>query len=166
MNAEAADAIPVRWSKSSFWLPVVVEFFLACVCFLLASCVFFADSSDRPLIQAIVACCVGLLGLSRASLRLKYKHSLFTPYAVSPSGISALGNGGNVHVRWDQVVRAEYMPVFPLYRLWSNELPRPIVLLEMGGWGPGRTSARQRERALSFLHEGLKTRLKKRWLPW
>jgi hypothetical protein len=166
MSDENFERVSSRWSSSSIRAGVMVELIFACVLFLIAALTLFNEPSVDSAVKALVVGSVGSVLVSRVVFRLKYRKSLCDGIEIGRDGITGKGGEGTDFMPWDRFSRAEHLPLVPVFRLWSNDSSRPVVIFEMGGWGPSKAAAGRRELATRFITEGLKTRLKKRWLLW
>jgi hypothetical protein len=166
MGVNETNPVPTKWSRGPYWLAVISEAMVASISFWLASFVLISSVHTWQVVQAAIIFLVGILLVSRVYLRVKHRHVLDTDYVIGRDGVTIEDQQGSRYLSWDQFVKAQFLPLSPLYRLFANNLPKPVVIFAMGGWGATSESSQKRTIATDFLTEGLKNRLTTRWLPW
>jgi hypothetical protein len=123
---------------------------------------------DRPRLWFALAV-TGLIAVylgSIARLWLKYSYIMYLEYDVSARGISVREQGQVYSVPWEDIETAEFMPMVSVFRLRPVNEHRPIVLftLELGGYND--PASRRSRIASRHIRDGLRGRLRNRWLPW
>ena len=162
MTSEVAE---FRWSKFSAYLEVVVESLLACALLLLASYAIGDVTGFILWMGGLAIYGAGVIFLSRVLLRLRYRYILDIRYVVRHDGIAVEQDRTQEIFKWNDFVKAEYLPILTTYRLWVAGRSRPVVLIAIGGVPGGKLDQRN-SLARGLLKEGLGNRVKTRWLPW
>lgn len=125
------------------------------------------DTSDR-LLKGGAVVMYGLAGIAaaRAVWRFRYRQVVKSVYAVEHSGIRVQHLPSEPFIAWDQIVKAEYVPVIPAYRLLASGQTKPIVLFVERSWDLSGVTNRRNQLAAQYIRVGMGPRLSTRWVPW
>lgn len=152
------------WHARAQWL--ALAFVIALLAFLTGITLWslLARSGSVPIWQSVfmlVLCAWGSLGVLQW---LRYRHFLYHRYTVEAGGVHIDSSSGRNFIPWHKLQATEYLPLYSMVRLTSDEVALPIVLpLIRKGLEPADADERNRL-ARQLIEAGIGRPLTKRWL--
>jgi hypothetical protein len=109
---------------------------------------------------------VMIVCISRVYMRFRYVYALDSVYTLDGRGVTIRQPEVDKHVAWEEFTRAEYLPVIPLFRLYSPMLPNPVVLFAIVRLTAQRSDNWRTKETKELLKQGIGRNFTTRWLPW
>ena len=152
------------WHARGQWLALVLISALFLILTGMTLWALLAGSNWVPLWQSVfmlALCAWVLLGVAQW---IRYRHFLYHRYTVDSNGVRVESSAGTYFVPWVKLRVAEYLPLYSMVRLSSDEEMLPIVLpLIRGGFEAANAETRNKLARL-LIEAGIGRPLARRWL--